>query len=358
MHKKMHYIGYPAKKGQVRFISVFVFYVCAFFIVIAFLSGCDGGVFGIRGLNRDSGHISETRLLMDTVCTITIHGDFDTGLLDEAFQLCVEYEALLSMTMEGSDVWRINHAGGEPVPVDPRTIEVINAGLVFGEFSGGLFDITIGRLSRLWDFGNEQNVPSEAEIDAARSTVDYRQVLVSGDTVQLLDPDAWIDLGAIAKGYIAYKTAEFLVANNVSGALVDMGRDIVTIGSRHDGTPWRIAVQDPFGDASDWLGVLEVKWVSVLSSGIYERQFEKNGVIYHHILDPGTGMPVKSDVISATVITQTGVTGEGLSTLAILAGSERAQELFKRAHGFIGAVLVLDNGEVLKIGDIDFRLIE
>jgi len=298
--------------------------------------------------------ISETRLLLDTYCTITIHGDVDSGLLDEAFRLCEELEALLSITIEGSDVWRINNSGGLPVTIDSRTIEVINAGLVFGELSDGMLDITIGRLSRLWDFGGEPNVPSGSEIERALETVDYKKVIVAGDTVQLENPDAWIDLGAIAKGYIAYEIAKFLAENDVSGALIDLGGDIVAVGSRQDGTPWRIALREPYGEANEWIGVIEVKWASVLGSGTYERRFEKDGVQYHHILDPTTGMPVSSDVVSATVITETAVLGEGLSTIAVLLGSERVEDLFAHARGFIGAVIVLESGELLKFGEVEF----
>jgi len=316
------------------------------FVLVVLLFGC---------ANRQQGdQLSETRLLLDTYCSITIHGNVDSGLLDEAFMLCEELEALFSITIEGSDVWRINTSGGQPVRVDHRTIEVIKAGLVFGELSDGMFDITIGQLSRLWDFGGEPKLPSEAELERARETVDFRQVRIAGDTVHLENPDAWIDLGAIAKGYIAYEIAKLLASRDVTGALINIGGDVVAVGSRPDGTPWRIALQKPFGDPGEWLGVIEVEWASVLGSGTYERQFEKDGVRYHHILDPNTGMPVVTDIISATVITETAVLGEGLSTIAVLLGSERAQEIFARASGFIGAVIVLDSGELLKFGNVEF----
>ena len=302
--------------------------------------------------------ISRTRLLLDTLCTITAFGDFESGelesIIDDAFDYIEELEALFSITLDGSDVWRINHAGGEPVAVDERTIEVIKAGLEFGEISDGMFDITIGRASRLWDFSGEPRVPFEAELEEALATVDFRQVIIDGNTVQLKNSDARIDLGAIAKGYMAYKTGEFLAGRGVSGALVDLGGDVVAVGNRQDGNPWRIALREPFGGADDWLGVIEVSWASVMASGTYERQFEIDGVRYHHILDPNTGKPVISDVISATVITETGMVGEGLSTLAVLLGSEKVSELFEGFQGFMGAVLVLENGRLLELGDVRF----
>ena len=325
----------------------FLCLVAVMLIVLAvIITGC--------ATRQQSEQLSETRLLLDTYCTITIHGTVSTGLLDEAFLLCEELEALFSITIEGSDVWRINNSGGLPVKVDHRTIEVINAGLVFGEWSDGMFDITIGQLSRLWDFSAEPYVPSGSELERARETVDFRQVSIAGDTVTLENPNAWIDLGAIAKGYIAYEIAKLLASRDVAGALIDLGGDIVAVGSRQDGSPWRIALQKPFGDPGEWLGVIELSWASVLGSGTYERQFEKDGVRYHHILDPNTGMPVVTDIVSATVITETAVLGEGLSSIAVLVGRSKIEELFSRASGFIGAVIVLDCGELLTFGDVEF----
>jgi len=328
-------------------------------LLIFLLSGC---------ADKQQGEVlSETRLLLDTFCTITIHGNVNMDMLDEAFELCAELEALFSITMEGSDIWRINFAGGGPVTVDPGTIELITAGLEFSGLSDGMFDITIGRLSRLWDFGSgESFVPSGFEIEEALKTVDFAQVHIDGNTVQLTMPHeqphidggdnryAWLDLGAIAKGYIGDRIAELLIKHGVSGALIDLGGDVVTIGSRPDGTPWRIAVKKPFGSMNEYLGVLEVTGVSVISSGTYERRFEIDGKNYHHILDPNTGMPAISDVISATVVTGSALSGEGLSTIAILLGSERASEIFEKAPGFIGAVLVLESGKVLRFGDVMF----
>jgi len=297
---------------------------------------------------------------MDTYCTIVIHGNADSGLLDEAFELCAELEALLSITIESSDVWRINNAAGEPVSVDTRTIEVIKTGLTLGEISNGMFDITIGRLSRLWDFQGQGDgssvslLPAPSEIEKSKATIDYTQVQIDGDTVRLKNQDAWIDLGAIAKGFIADRIVELLKEQGVSGALIDLGGDVITIGNRPGGDPWRVALRKPFGSADEWIGIVEVSDAAVVSSGTYERQFEVDGITYHHILDPTTGKPVITDVAGATVIAEDALIGEGLSTIAVLLGSERAPVYFEQTPGFIGAVLVLNNGEVLLFGDFQF----
>jgi len=309
---------------------------------------------GCTNLQPDE-QTSETRLFLDTFCTITIYSSLSeqvlADILDRAFEMIREYEELFSITIEGSDIWRINHAGGEPVEVDPQTIEVIKAGIGFGELSGGMFDITIGRLSRLWDFSSNRTVPDMTEIDAAQLTVDYRQVNINGNLIQLTDSGAWIDLGAIAKGFIADRVAGFLVFSGINSAVIDLGGDVVTIGSRPDGNPWRIGVRDP---TDHLIGIIEADAVSIISSGTYERMFEEDGALYHHVLNPYTGMPVNSDIVSATVVTDNAVTGEGLSTIALLLGSKEAPELIERIPGFIGAVLLLDNGDIQTFGDINF----
>ena len=324
--------------------------ILIFLIIAVALSSCAKQQAGEK--------ISETRLLLDTYCTITIYSTLDeeaiNDILDRAFEMCLEYEELFSITIEGSDVWRINHAGGEPIEISSHTVEVIKAGIEFGELSGGLFDITIGRLSRLWDFSNidrNRNVPEAHEIDAAKSTIDYRQVNINGNFVHIDNPDAWIDLGAIAKGYIADRIAEFLIYSGINDAVIELGGDVVTIGKRPDGGPWQIGIRDW---TAHLLGVIDAAGTSVVSSGTYERMFEKDGVNYHHILDPRTGMPVDSDIISATVITENALIGEGLSTIAILMGSEKIQAFFEQVDGYIGAVVVLDGGVVLTLGDLNY----
>ena len=325
--------------------SIFALIILMFFLPS--LAGC--------ACEQKQAPMSETRILLDTFCTITVYGARDRRLLDEAFDLCAEYEALLSKSAEGSDVWRINDAGGDPVTVAAGTIDVIRAGLEFGELSAGMFDITIGRLTTLWDFSGDPRVPTKTGLADVLETVDYSKVMIHGDTVRLTDPDAWLDLGGIAKGYIAECLAGFLKDSGVAGAVVDLGGDVAVVGGKPDGSAWMIGVRQPFGGHSELLGVIETGEASIVTSGIYERQFEENGILYHHILDPKDGMPAVSDVVGATVVAQSAVVGDALSTIALLVGSELAEALLIGFPGFIGALLVLDNGDLLQLGSIDFH---
>ena len=300
--------------------------------------------------------ISETRLLLDTVCTITMYEPYDRELLSEALDLCQEYEILFSRTVEGSDVWRINNTGGTLVAIHPETAELIGLGLEYCALSGGLFDITIGRLSSLWDFGgNAAEVPALSDIEEAIKTIDYRQIRIAGNTVQLGDPEAMLDLGGIAKGYIAEKLAGFLKEKGVKGAVIDLGGNIVTVGTKPDGSAWNIGVEKPFGDSGETIGIISTGEASIVTSGIYERQFIKDGKLYHHILDPTTGMPAKSDVTSATVITENSAIGDAFSTIPVLVGKEKTMTLTDKVPGLKGIILILENGEIFQQGDIDFR---
>jgi len=298
--------------------------------------------------------VSETRLLLDTVCTVTLYEPRDRALVTGALDLCAEYEQLFSVTIEGSDVWRINHAHGEQVTVSAQTAEMLSIGLEFGRLSDGKFDITIGRLSSLWNFKGDPKIPGAEEIRTAMGTVDYRKANVSGNTVQLSDPEAAFDAGGVAKGYIADKLADYLKERGVRSALIDLGGNVVTVGGKPDGKLWRVGVRKPFGENGELLGVIETWEASVVTSGIYERMFESGGRTYHHILDPETGMPAISDVVSATVVTESSAVGDALSTVLVLAGSKKAAELTGEVPGFMGAVLVLSSGEIMQLGEISF----
>jgi len=220
-----------------------------------------------------------------------------------------------------------------------------------------MFDISIGRLSGLWSFSGASSVPSGTDIAAALETVDYRRVIVAGDSVQMGDSGAWLDFGGIAKGYIADRMADLLRERGVPGAVIDLGGDVVIVGEKQDGSPWRIGVRRPFGSPGELLGVVETREAAVITSGVYERNFEQGGVLYHHILDPSTGMPVQSDIVGVTVLAESAMVGDALSTAMLLLGSERAVVLALQVPEFIGALLILESGELMEIGDIDFQLL-
>ena len=317
-------------------------------LVAALLTSAAGCSAQNRGLPK-----SETRLMLDTVCTITVYGAGDNSIITEAFDLCAKLEALLSRTIEGSDVNRVNSACGAAVEVDPLTAQVINAGLYYGDLSGGMFDITIGRLIRLWDFGGAPSVPPGAKLVEAISSIDYKKVSLADNTVQLGDPEALLELGGLAKGFVAEQLALFVMESGARGVIVDLGGDLCFKGAKEDGSPWRIGVRDPDGGKNDLIAVIDTDEASAATSGVYERRFEHDGISYHHILDPGTGMPAESDIVSATVLASNAMDADALSTVALLLGSAKAAGALEKSPAFIGALLVLGTGELITLGNVN-----
>ncbi|MBO7668025.1 MAG: FAD:protein FMN transferase [Firmicutes bacterium] len=311
---------------------------------------------GCGGEEEGTGPLSRSEFALDTLCTVTLYEPADPDLLEQAFQLIAAEEALLSRTVEGSDVWRVNHAAGEPTEVSPDTAELIALGLEYSELSHGVFDITVGRLTELWDFGGANHVPEETELPPVLSSVDYHNLAIDGQTVTLSDPEARLELGAVAKGYIADRVAELLKQQGVSSAVIDLGGNVVTLGTKPGGEAWKIGVQQPFGEErSELIGLIKAEGdLSLVTSGVYERNFEQDGVLYHHILDPRTGFPADTDVSGVTVVSASSARGDALSTVCLLLGLEEGSRLLEADPDVLGAVWVMSSGEVRVQGGVDF----
>ena len=257
---------------------------------------------------------------MDTVITLT--GYCDEELLREAIGLCAEYEKLLSRTLQGSDIWNVNHAKGEAVSVSDDTIRVLELALEVCGKSGGALDITIAPAVDLWDFkSGETVIPAKDDIAAAMEQVDYTKVFLDGNTVRV--PEGMqIDLGAVAKGYIADRVAQFLSDKGVESATLNFGGNVIAMGSKPDGSGWNIGIQDPAAPTGDSAAVLSVQGLSVVTSGVYQRGFDLDGVRYHHILDSETGYPVQNGVASVTIISSESALGDALSTACFAMGGD------------------------------------
>lgn len=295
--------------------------------------------------------VRQTDFILNTICKITIYDEENSSkdsndLINEAFDLCREYENTLSRTIEGSDVYKINHSNGNPVDVSDTTIEVIKYAETYSKSSNGAFDITIAPLSILWDFqGDNPKVPPEDTIKCLVDEVDYTKIKINGNLVTLEVPVEAIDLGGIAKGYIADKTAEYLEANGVISAIVDLGGNIYVIGSKPDGSNFNIGVQDPSKTDGSVLGYVSVSNKSVVTSGSYERYFIQDGKRYHHILDPSTGYPTDNGLCSVTIISDQSVDGDGLSTTCFVLGKDEGLKLINSLDG-VQAIFIDNNGEM------------
>lgn len=284
--------------------------------------------------------------MLDTVISISLYDNQDDAILDGAFALCEEYEQLFSRTISTSDVYRINHSDGAPVEVTDATAELLCIALEYARLSDGAFDPTIEPLVTLWDImADEPHVPDADAISAALARVDWTKVSVDGNVVTL-HADMGLDLGGIAKGYIADKLREYLSENGVDSALINLGGNVLTLGGKPDGSNFTIGVQKPFGQNSDILGALRLKGMSVVTSGIYERYFVENDRLYHHILDTKTGYPVENELYSVTIISPTSTDGDALSTICFALGSEDGMALIETLDG-IECVYCLSDGTLL-----------
>ena len=269
---------------------------------------------------------------LDTVITLTAYAD-DEQVLRDAMGECERLENLLSRTVEGSDVWKINHAGGEAVEVSEETAEVIACALEVGKLSGGAFDLTVAPVSVLWDFRSGAAVlPDAGEIEKAAALVDYTKVKLDGRKVTI-PAGMMIDLGGIAKGYIADKVKEYLVKRGVKHAILSFGGNVVAIGKKPDGSDWRVGIQDIDKPTGSYMLVARNSGGSTVTSGIYERGFELDGVRYHHLLSPKTGWPVQNGLASVTIFSDSSMWGDALATAAFVLGPEEGIRLIERVEG-------------------------
>ena len=260
------------------------------------------------GCNSGETENSETRFLLDTVCTVT--ADCGDDIINGAFSLCENLERTLSKTVTDSDVYKLNNTEGF-VSVSDGTLKTVERALYYSELSGGKFDITIAPVSALWDFKN-QVIPSKDEISEALQNVDYHSIEIKNGEIS--SGTKQIDLGGIAKGYIADRATEYLKENGAENALVNFGGNICMIGG------YNIGIQKPFDDSV--IASIALKDKCVVTSGIYERYIESDGKIYHHILDPKTGYGVENELAAVTVIGKKALDCDALSTVCMLLGTE------------------------------------
>ncbi len=314
---------------------------CVFILLLIsalFLAAC--------GKAEESEPARRTVFAMDTVMNLTVYGKDGGKALDAAEAELQRLDALLARGVEGSAVYALNHDG---TVIDATVANLIDVCGTLSQATDGAFDPTIAPLLELWGFGSgagEHRVPTQAEIDAALADVGDEHVHRDGNQV-VLDLPTQIDFGGVAKGEAGVRAIQTLEKNGIKSAVLDLGGDVALLGSKPDGSNWRVAVKDP-ADASVYLGILETPGdVFVMTSGVYERWFEENGVRYHHILDPKTGYPADSGVVSATVICKDGWCADMLATACCVAGTEWA--LVWRAEGIVefDLILVMEDGRVL-----------
>lgn len=340
---------------------------------------------------------SITGFAFDTTYTITLYQGGSEELLQECTGRCASYEQIFSRTKKTSELYQVNQIshcyrevletqrlnrflrketvslskkeregleqkigekaqiekeftiwqdGSLQIPVSESLAGLIQEGLQYGRDSDGIFDIAIEPVSSLWDFKSEKpKVPEKSQIQEALSYVDVENVTLDGSQLVFGMPGVGLDLGGIAKGYIADQLKTYLVEQGVTSGLINLGGNVLCIGEKNGSEPFSVGIQQPFADRNDTIAAIAVKDQSVVSSGIYERYFEQDGRLYHHILDPQTGYPRENDLAAVTIVSDRSVDGDGLSTTSFGLGVERGIEFINSLPG-VTAVFVTKDGKM------------
>ncbi|MBP1744348.1 MAG: putative thiamine biosynthesis protein [Firmicutes bacterium] len=294
--------------------------------------------------------MEETQFLLGTVCSIKIYDHQSQEVLTKAFDRVREIEDKMSANKEGTEVDAIDKEAGKGyVKVSDDTFYVIEKGLEYSEKSGGVFDISIGPLVKLWGIGTDAaRVPSMEEIDSRKSLVNYRDVLLNKEekSVMLKQEGMALDLGGIAKGYAADEVSRILRESGVEHAIINLGGNVIAINSNVGGKAWNIGIQNPFETRGEIVGSISVTDKTVVTSGIYERYLEVDGVKYHHILNPFTGYPMDSGLASVTVVTGSSIDADAMTKNLFYSGVEKGLEYLEENNPEVEAIFITKDKKV------------
>ncbi|MFH1415660.1 MAG: FAD:protein FMN transferase [Elusimicrobiota bacterium] len=294
----------------------------------------------------------ETRLLFDTYCEITIPGNENNAgqAADKAFKKMAEIETKFNVHDKKSILYRFNH---ERINVnDNEIIDVMKKALKIGSESSGAFDPTVYRLSELWGFyGDSPGMPDEKSIIEILKITDSRKIAVEDGILKTAEPGVMIDLGGIVKGYAVDEAVRVIRQAGFNNALVNAGGDLYAMG-KISKKPWRVGIKDPSRDSI--MGIIEVSDTAVVTSGDYERFFIKNGIRYHHILDPGTGYPAKG-VQSVTVLCPEAADADAWATAVFVLGADKGMKAIDGKKGF-EAIIIDSDGNIVTSNGLRERI--
>lgn len=304
------------------------------------LSGC---------VTRTEPAVSTQVFVMDTIMSLELWEEGGQEQLNQAVEQLYHWEDLWSATDENSEIWAVDHSGGEWVSLSEETAELLFQALELCRLTGGALDLTAYSAVKAWGFTTgEYRVPGEAEQSALAEGIDYTQVELDLDGRRVRLPAGMeLDLGAVAKGYAGARLAERLREQGVTSALLNLGGNVQTVGGKPDGSPWSVGVQDPASEQVDNLLAIQVVDQAVVTSGSYQRYFQQDGQTYWHILDPKTAAPARTGLASVTVVGPDGTVCDGLATALFVLGEEAGIELW-RAHSELDVqvIWVREDGSV------------
>ncbi len=315
-----------------------IVFLCMMYMLIMGITGCSWKQ------NQNMAEHSESFFAMDTYMTFTAYGmDAEAAVL-AAEDKIRELEALWSVTDENSDIYAVNHSAGQTVTIDQKTAELVSFALDMAEKTNGVLEPTIYPVLTAWGFTTGENrIPTEIELAGLLDKVGYEKVKLNENQIQT-EPGSMIDMGAVGKGYAGDEAAQVLRERGITAALLDIGGNIQAIGTKPDGSDWRVGLKDPF--SGNVLGIFQISDMAVVTSGNYERFFVgDDGKTYGHIVDPATGRPVENGIASVSVIASEGKLCDALSTALFVMGLEQAKEYW-RQHKDYEMILIMEDGNI------------
>lgn len=301
------------------------------------LAGC--------GAQTSAEESSQTREVyaMDTVMTLEAYGQNADAALDEAVAEIERLDALWSIASSDGEIARLN--AEKQITASADTLALLTRAKEISAATDGLFSTTIAPLMEAWGFtSGDYRVPDEAELSALLAHVDDEEIAISDSTVTI-PADAKVDLGGIAKGFTSARVMEIFRENGIKNGILSLGGNVQALGTKPDGSLWRVGLQDP-ADERALFATLELADKAVITSGAYERNFEQDGVVYHHIIDPRTGYPAENGLSSVTIVSDDGTLADGLSTALFIMGKESAVEFWRSHRDDFDMVLLADDGAV------------
>ena len=314
--------------------------------LIILLVGCSHN---LKDQKTSSTTKPDSKFFLGTIINLDIYDKPSDKIYSDAYKRIEDLEKKMSLNISTSELNKINsQAGIGYVKVSKDTYDVIEKSLKYSELSNGKFDISIGPLVKTWGIGSDHaKVPTQTEIDSLLPLINYKNILLNSEdhSVMLKEKGMILDLGAIAKGYVADEIAKTIKENGSSSAIINLGGNVLAVGGKDKNTPWKIGIQNPFSQRGEYIGIASVRDKSIVTSGIYERFFKKNGVIYHHILDTHTGYPSDNNLEGVSIISDYSIDGDALSTSVFTLGVDDGMKLINSLPG-VDAIFITKDKKV------------
>ena len=302
---------------------------------------------------------SETEFMLGTICSITLFDHGKPQVYRDIFNRLREIEGRMSTNIVGTDIDRVNKAAGvSAVEVHSDVFDVIEQAYFYAELSGAAFDPTVGPLVSLWGINSESpRVPLPEEIENILPLLNWQNMELDRNSysVFLKKTGMALDLGAIAKGYAADEVSAIIKKAGIPRAIIDLGGNVVLVGEKKDKSLWKVGIQNPLESRGNYIGIVQTGEKSVVTSGVYERYFEKDGLRYHHIFSPMDGYPVWNELLSVTIIADRSIDADAVSTSAFVLGYEKGSSLVESLGG-VDAVFICADKSVYLTGGVDFTL--